>query len=40
MQNISKLVGIVEEKQDIWLVYELGGHPLTKMLFELKGEFV
>ena len=29
-----------ESRQDQWLMYELGGTPLTKMLYELKGEFI
>lgn len=33
------MLDIVEDKQDFWLVYELGGPNLTKNLFDVKGEF-
>ena len=25
--------------RDTWMVFELGGHTLSKLLFEMKGEF-
>jgi dual specificity tyrosine-phosphorylation-regulated kinase 2/3/4 len=36
---ISHLMEKINEKRDWWLVYELGGDSLSKMLFEVKGEF-
>lgn len=36
---ISHLLDKIEDKRDCWLVYELGGSSLSKMLFEVKGEF-
>lgn len=38
-EYISHLVEKIDEKKDVWLVYELGGNALSKMLFEVKGEF-
>ena len=38
-QYISHLLERIEEKKDIWLVYELGGISLSKLLFDVKGEF-
>lgn len=39
MKNISKLLDIIDEKQDLWLVYEVGSECLSKHLHEVKGEF-
>lgn len=39
IKHISALLDSVEDKNDYWLVYELGGANLTKNLFEVKGEF-
>ncbi|CAI2362767.1 unnamed protein product [Moneuplotes crassus] len=36
---IAKLLDTIEDKNDLWLIYELGGVTLTKNLFEVKGEF-
>lgn len=36
---ISHLVDSISDKRDLWLVYELGGESLSKMLFDVKGEF-
>jgi hypothetical protein len=30
---------VIEEKNDKWLVYQLGGHSLSKECFDIKGEF-
>jgi hypothetical protein len=30
---------LIEEKADLWLVYEVCGVPLTKLLFSVNGEF-
>eukprot|EP00929_Paragymnodinium_shiwhaense_P007733 TRINITY_DN111646_c0_g1_i1.p1 TRINITY_DN111646_c0_g1~~TRINITY_DN111646_c0_g1_i1.p1 ORF type:complete len:427 (-),score=89.63 TRINITY_DN111646_c0_g1_i1:130-1410(-) len=40
MRHITRLLDVSETKQDLWLIMELGGSTLTKMLFEIKGEFV
>ena len=37
--SISHLVDKIDEKKDIWLVYEVGGVSLTDALFKVKGEF-
>jgi len=39
LKHISALLDTVEDKQDYWLVYELGGQNLTKNLFDVWGEF-
>ena len=37
--SIAKLIDAIEENKDLWLVYEVGGKPLSKVLTEVKGEF-
>lgn len=37
--HISHLLDQINEGKDVWLVYEVGGNSLSKMLFEVKGEF-
>ena len=39
IRNISKLMDIIDDKNDLWLVYELGSQCLSKVLHEVKGEF-
>lgn len=39
IMNISKLIEIIDDKMDLWLVYEVGAHSLSKVLHEVKGEF-
>lgn len=39
IKNISKLIEIIDDKSDIWLVYEVGSHSMSKVLHEVKGEF-
>mmetsp|Transcript_26729 Transcript_26729/g.23595 ORF Transcript_26729/g.23595 Transcript_26729/m.23595 type:complete len:91 (+) Transcript_26729:589-861(+) len=39
IKYIAELLDINEDKNDLWLTYELGGLTLTKNLFEVKGEF-
>jgi serine/threonine protein kinase len=39
IKNISRLIDLVEDRQDVWLVYEVGAQPLGKCLAEVKGEF-
>lgn len=39
IQNIARLFEHAETKRDIWIVMEYGGTSLTKMAYEIKGEF-
>eukprot|EP00928_Gymnodinium_smaydae_P046401 TRINITY_DN3090_c0_g1_i1.p1 TRINITY_DN3090_c0_g1~~TRINITY_DN3090_c0_g1_i1.p1 ORF type:complete len:409 (-),score=70.09 TRINITY_DN3090_c0_g1_i1:44-1270(-) len=39
MRHITRLFGALETRHDLWLVMEYGGDPLSKALFEIKGEF-
>jgi serine/threonine protein kinase len=39
MLSIARLLDEIEEKQDFWLVYEVGATSLSKHLFDVKGEF-
>ena len=36
---LCKLIDHKEDKQDLWLVFEVCGKPLSKTIFEVKGEF-
>lgn len=36
---ISHLTDQINEPKDLWLAYEVGGNSLSKMLFDVKGEF-
>jgi serine/threonine protein kinase len=39
-QNICLLLDYVEDKKDLWLIYELcQGKTMNEALFEVKGEF-
>lgn len=39
-ENICKLLDYVEDKKDLWLIYELcAGKTMNEELFEVKGEF-
>lgn len=40
IEHITKLLDFQETKRDIWLVMEYGGTSLTKMAYEIKGEFL
>lgn len=39
-RHITKLLDFFETKRDVWLVMEYGGTSLTKMAYEIKGEFL
>ncbi len=39
IKSITKLIDDIEENRDFWLVYEVGSHSLSKMLYDVKGEF-
>ena len=39
VNSIAALVDEIDERNDFWLVYEVGGPSLSKALFEVKGEF-
>ena len=38
-ENVSFLVDHIVTKKDHWLIFELGGASLSKLLVEIKGEF-
>lgn len=40
ISHIAKLLDYSETKRDIWMVMEFGGTCLTKMAYEIKGEFL
>lgn len=39
VRSIAKLLATIEDTKDNWLVYEVGSSPLSKHLFDVKGEF-
>ena len=39
IKSISKLIDTIEEKNDFWLVYQVGSKCLGKRLTDVKGEF-
>ncbi|CAD7952387.1 unnamed protein product [Amoebophrya sp. A25] len=39
-RHVVRLEAFVEGKTDLWIVMEDGGAPISKSLFEVKGEFV
>jgi len=39
VEQIAALVGNHSSNKDQWLVYEKGGRSLSKLLFDVKGEF-
>jgi hypothetical protein len=39
IMSIAKLLDQIEDKQDLWLIYEVGSKCLSKLLHEVKGEF-
>ncbi len=36
---LCKLLDSIDDKNDLWLIMELCGKPLSKRMFEVKGEF-
>lgn len=36
---ITHLLNYKSTAKDLWMVFELGGHTLSKLLYEMKGEF-
>jgi hypothetical protein len=38
IKMIAKLLEVFEEPKDFWLVYEVGSLPMSRHLFEVKGE--
>lgn len=40
VEYIAALLDYYEERRDHWLIFEVGGSPLSKCLYEVKGEFV
>ena len=39
LKSLCKLLDSQEDKHDLWIIYELCGKPLSKMLFQTKGQF-
>ena len=39
IRSIARLIDQIDDKNDLWLVYEVGANCLTKHLSEVKGEF-
>jgi serine/threonine protein kinase len=39
VDSLCLLLAHQEDKYDLWLVYELCGQPLNKVLYETKGQF-
>lgn len=39
LNTFCKMLDDVEDKSDLWVVYELGGKPLSKLLMQTKGQF-
>lgn len=39
INSLCKLLDSKEDKSDLWLVFELCGKPLSKTIFDVKGEF-
>ncbi|CDW87876.1 protein kinase domain containing protein [Stylonychia lemnae] len=39
ISSLCKLFDSKDDKQDLWLVFELCGKPLSKTMFDVKGEF-
>lgn len=39
MNSLSVMLDSREDKFDLWLIFELCGSPLSKTLFQVKGEF-
>ena len=39
LKSIAKLLAVIQDTKDNWLVYEVGSSPLSKYLFDIKGEF-
>lgn len=39
LRYISKLIEVLDDSKDSWLCYQVGNIPLSKHMFEVKGEF-
>ena len=39
LDSICKLFGAIEDRHDLWLIYEVCGIPLSKLLYDTKGKF-
>ena len=37
ISSIARFLDCVQDPKDLWLVYEVGGMSLTKLLFDVKG---
>ena len=38
IKNVAAYLDYIDDLKDVWVVYELGGSSLTKLLFEVKGK--
>ncbi|CAD8111395.1 unnamed protein product [Paramecium primaurelia] len=38
-ENIVQIMGVEHSNKDTWIIQELGGKPLSKVLYTMKGEF-
>lgn len=39
LMSICRMYGMQEDKNDLWLIFELCGRPLSKILLQTKGQF-
>ena len=39
MKSIAKMINLIEDKSDLWIIYEVGSKCLSKHLHDVKGEF-
>jgi len=37
LKNIAAYVNYINDTKDVWVIYEVGGSSLTKLLFDVKG---
>ena len=37
VNNIARFIDSSQDSKDLWLMYEVGGQSLTKLLFDVKG---
>lgn len=40
MERLISVVEILQDSKDTWIVYELGGETLSKVMMEMKGDFI
>lgn len=37
INSIAGYIGYIDDVKDLWIIYEVGGMSLTKLLFNVKG---